>query len=468
MGGWIERGFTARVAWLSGGSAVSQGLLLVFVPLIARQTDPSTYGLYALVAAGVAAGARLFTLRLELAVPAVRTRLHALESATLAALFLVALTVVSTSAVMASAPLWPRGLHPGRALTLCAGLAALSFGLHQIARFWATRLGAERRSALAQMLRTGVTLGAQLLLLTLGWGALGLVLGQALGFAAAVAFMLPLWPWRRIARLSVTRLRKRFEVNRDYARFSTPSMVISVLGTHLPVYLLASFFGLSLSGSFALVIRVLGAPAGLVSQAMGLVLFSEVSKGVHSERRVDDVVGRIAGGLFPIAASIFVAVAVLADPVVVLTLGRDWRLAAPVATALSAWFALAFVVTALDGLPLVMGRQRTLLSLTGVGTVLRIGALVAGGLLASRTLALWGYGLAGASVSLATLVWFLRLAGVERSWSRRFWLRSFTEAAVLGGVFWGLERTHLVLGTASALGLAVALALFRLRRLVRA
>lgn len=458
-------GVAKRVLWLSGGSAASQGLLLALVPLIARQTDPATYGLYALVAAGFVTAAGIFTLRLELAIPAARTRLQALESATLAVLLLWALALAATVAVIVSAPLWPRDLYPGDRLLLAAGPAAILFGTHQISRYWATRLGLERRSALAQMLRTAGMLVAQLVLLTLGWGALGLVLGHALGSLLAVAFMSPLWPWRRLPRLSTKRLRRRLRENRDYARFSTPSMAVSALGTHLPVYLLATFFGLSASGTFAVVLRILSAPAGLVSQAVGLVFFSEVSRSLHSDRRIDLAVAGLANSLLPAAAAIYVGVAVFADPVLGWLLGEQWRLAAPIAVSLSLWLALAFVVSALDGLPLVMGRQRALLWLNGAGTALRIGALTTGGLLGSFAIALWGYGLAGALVSLGILLWCFRLAKVERSWQRAFWMRRIAEASLLGLVFWALERTDLRLGTASAFAFALVFTALHLRKL---
>jgi len=403
-----------RVMWLMGSNVLSQLLMLVLMPIITRLARQEEYGIYSMALAAISIGSAIFTLRMELAIPKEKSSegaLVALASGLVSSVLLTLIVcpvfylfwyVLSTPKVI--------NIHLG----IMVAVSTILMSTLTLGRYWATRIEQERISASALISRALVMLSMQILLLQLGLGSTGLIAGQLLGLVVAVLLLsrsIPLKPF--LSSFKFKKIRRSLEQNKDFLRYSTPALMVSLAGTQLPVFLVAHFFGVAISGGFALVIQVLAVPSALIGQAIGMVFFREVSKKIHRNERVDKIVVKLAGTLAGVSIPAFLWLAFNAKNVFPWVFGHQWNNVAPIVISLTPWFIFSLVSSPLSPLPVAMDRQKTAMYFTIYESVLRLIMLIVGAFVWGQGVAFWGYGVSGAIICAVYLFWIFRLAGVS-------------------------------------------------------
>lgn len=369
------------------GSLLGQGLVLAASPLITRLYSPGDLGALAVVTA-------LATIVGAVA-PTGWDRAVAVPRGETAARLLVVLAVSSVLVVgvLATLASWA-WRHDLARLTGTPALVALWWAvpstivvvaLQRVATAWLARrrdYGAlARRSVLQGVGQLACTLG----LAPLG-GPAGLVLSVAAGRAASLlgstGSRRPLAglrsrrpPSRRLAGAVARRFRR-------FPLVATWSGLLNVAGQQAPLLLLAALHGSAALGALALMMRVLGAPVGMVADAVGLQVEGQLGALARARR------GGLAAGLrrtlLPLAALGAVALVgtvVLAPSVFPVVFGAEWAGAGVAAVVLAPAFATQVVVSPLSRLLPLLEQQGTQLVWDASRMVATVGAMVVGSLL---------------------------------------------------------------------------------------
>jgi len=263
---------------LTSSAAIAQGFMLLISPIITRIYGPEDIGSFGVIVGLGALIGSVGTGRLEHAIPVARDAGEAIQIAILGtylALIASALAVLFALAMPSIGIVkdagWdhlPMMAIPSIALSLAAFQVINALLLRQ--RYYGS-VGANK---IAQGFTTGT---AQILLGWFGFGAAGLAWAQAIGYLSG-----GLNGIRKLSvRLSVVirrrglRLRKTFSNYKKFPLMLAPAALFNQASQYLPVLALGYVYGLYEAGLYALVIRVCGAPLGLLGQAVAQVYAAE-------------------------------------------------------------------------------------------------------------------------------------------------------------------------------------------------
>lgn len=263
---------------LAGSAATAQGFLLLISPLITRLYGPEDVGGFGMLLGLGALVGSVGTGRLEHAIPVARGSSDAIRIALLGTV-LAALAAIASVVIVSTVSVWglaQDSVWQGLPL-LAIPTIAFSLAIFQLVNALLLRQHAFRSVGVNKMCQGGVTGMVQLLL---GWAALGasgLIWAQALGYLAG-GFS---GARRLVARTSVVVRRSGAQWRATFLRYRrfplvlAPSALLNLAAQHVPVLALGYVYGLYEAGLYALVVRVCGAPLGLIGQAVSQVYASE-------------------------------------------------------------------------------------------------------------------------------------------------------------------------------------------------
>ncbi|OHX03215.1 lipopolysaccharide biosynthesis protein [Micromonospora sp. WMMB235] len=388
---------------IAAGSAGGQVLALAAAPLLARIYRPADFGLFAVVSALAVTIGTVAALRWEMAIP-----IPERESDARALVTLGLAAACGTGAVGALLVLLLRDevarwfdqpdlapwlwVVPPTAAAMGTVLVLNQFAVRH------RRYGMIGRRNLFQAVGVVAT---QLVAGVAGLRSGGLALGFGFGQVVAAGVLLRGARRRGAAAAGGARFRGLAAVARRYRRFPflmAPSGLLNILGTQLPVLLIASWYGSTVAGWLGLTQRVIAMPIALVSSAVAQVYLAEIARAAR-ERAADG--RRIFIGatrrLALIAVPGAVAVVLAAPSAFSLIFGPQWHSSADYAQALAVFMAAQFVASPLSQTLVVFERQGLQLA-WDAGRVLVIAGAVSAVALAdgSALTAVWAFGLSGA------------------------------------------------------------------------
>lgn len=341
---------------------MAQGFLLLISPLVTRLFGPEDVGGFGVLLGLGAVVGSVGTGRLEHAIPVARGPADAIQIALLGTV-LAALAAIASVVIVSIVTVW--GVTQDsvwRDLPLLT-IPAIAFSLafFQLVNALLLRQRAFRGVGMNKMYQGAVTGLAQLLL---GWAALGasgLLWAQALGYLAGGLSGVR----RLVARTSVVvrrsgvQLRATFLRYREFPLVLAPSALLNLAAQHFPVLALGYVYGLYEAGLYALVVRVCGAPLGLIGQAVSQVYASDFR--IHRRNRNGELAQKYLAMLLRLLAIGLVVVALLT---LVMNLwgarlfGERWANIGMVTLLVSPMLLLDFATTPLSMTVSYIGRQR--------------------------------------------------------------------------------------------------------------
>lgn len=355
--------FLRNVVAVATGAAASQALALLALPLLTRFFSPDQFGTLAFYAGIVGIVSVVSCLRFDNAIPLPRAETAAVHVAAIA--FLVLLLVVVFTFFVLYFLFEVIGLgRAGLSAPLLAGLVgagALGAGLYQIGNYWAVR---HKRFSLIGKTRFQQTLAstaAQIGLGLSGGGALSLIFGQLLSQTVGFLSLQGELPRRVVNALTQGSIRKRLHwALRRFKRFpiyDAPAALMNAASAQAPAILFATWFSAELAGYYALSMRLLSAPAGLVGSALSQVLLPKL---VESNRK--GRAGTIMLVSYRLLAKVsfipFSVVAALAYTALPELLGASWSGVGKVASWTAIWVAFQFIYAPLSVFLVCVEAQR--------------------------------------------------------------------------------------------------------------
>ncbi len=401
------------------GTAAGQALVILSSPILTRLYSPGDFGVLAVYTAVLAFVVLISSLRYELAIPLPRTDRSAANLLTLSLCVLgliVALTSLAVALFGESLTKWLNtpALEP---YLWALPLGILLGGANKALSYWALR-----KMAFGCVARTRFQQGAgmaasQVALGYFHWGALGLIVGHIVGYAAGLISLLRFASGPDGARLRRTRASRVWYGARRFRNFpiySAWSDMANVGGTQMPLILFASLFSPTVAGLYMLAHRVASAPAALMAEATGKAFMAHAvparRDGYLAELTYRVFVLLLRAGLGPL-----IIVAAIAPELFSIVFGAQWAEAGRYLQWIIPWIAAVFVFAPLTTLYAVLERQKVDLYFQITLLVTRVCALVLGALLGGPIMATACYASSAVVVYVCFGTWLLHAAGVSYS-----------------------------------------------------
>ncbi|PZF67027.1 hypothetical protein DEJ33_07150 [Curtobacterium sp. MCPF17_047] len=267
--GFVQRAWQSGLPRILSGSVIGQGAVLAVSPLLTRLYQPAAFGLLAVVTGVSAVVGAVATLGLERAVPLPRSGTAARVLVTSACIAVAVSGVVTTLLTFG----YRRELGTALSAPALVGLwwmipvAVVAIALQRIVAAVLTRRRDHGALGARNALQGVVQVVASVALAPAG--VIGLVIAPSAGRIAASIGGLG-WMRRPTFRLVSCRV-GRLVLGR-FRRFiwAAPlSALLNVSGQQLPTLMIASSEGVVVAGFVGLAVRVLAAPVGVLTDAVG-------------------------------------------------------------------------------------------------------------------------------------------------------------------------------------------------------
>jgi O-antigen/teichoic acid export membrane protein len=356
------KSFLRSVGVILTGTIAAQSIPLLGSLVIARIYSPADFGGFSAWLGIVMMAAVIVTGRFEmaLAVEADGEPRRFAVAATLGTILLVSIFIALIVGVLYLTTGLLENFQP-----LMAGLfvpAALLAGVTHTWQAWAAAEGNYRGLSWIRISQAFVATIAQILAGLVSPTSAGMMLGHVLGTASGIGiamYLMPLNPLAMGARTEFwTRLKTFWRNQKRFPMFALPADAINAASGQLPILLVASRFGAEASGIFALTIRVVGAPIGLLGAAVLDVFKRSAASSYRDKGHCKEEYGRTFWLLAAGGVILALGVIVVAEHLFVVAFGEPWRQAGVIAIWLMPMFALRFVASPLSYVFYIAGKQQ--------------------------------------------------------------------------------------------------------------
>lgn len=408
-----------NVATLMSGTVFAQVLIILVSPILTRLYSPEDFGVYAIYISVAGVFAAVPCLCYEFAIVLPEKDEDAANVLGLAILIclgmccLIALCIYFFREQIAD-------LFKSPELTEWLWFIPLSFlliGLFQAFNYWSTRRKQFKRLAVRQVINSTLTAFTQM-----GLGKFlsptpgGLIAGAIVGqfFATSkLAWQIAKDEGKEIINtLDINKIKEVAVKYRNFPLFTSPSFLLSVVSNLIPTILLGYFFSMTVVGFFSLGYRVLSAPLTVIGSSLTQVFFPQATEA-NRENELARITLKSFEQLVNVGMTPFILITIVAPQLFVIVFGSEWLVAGEYVRWMSVWVFLHFVTTPLQPVYMIVEKQRGYLFITGGLLIVRILALVIGGLYNNAYLAIKIFSIAGAVIFLSNGLIIMNLAGIK-------------------------------------------------------
>ena len=388
-------GFLRDLLLVAGGTAAAQAILVAFSPLIARLYGPEAFGISGVFVSFVAIVSPIANLAYGLAVALPKEDRQSVSLIYLCFYIGACFAAISSVIVIFSHRHIGHliGLGNSSELLLFAPVAVFASATTIPLQQWLIRKREFGTLGKISVLQAAL---ANIMKVTAGLVHPGPGILVGVGVISSVVQTCYFWrASHRIIRRSVddgsrsttgASFRSVAYRYREFPIYRAPQIWLNAVSFSLPVILLASLFGPSSAGFFAIGRSILGLPASLISRSVGTVFLPRLAEVAHRGESIQPLLIKGTVGLALAGLPPFCLVMVFGPDIFDLVLGAEWRRAGEYARWLSLWLYMGFInVPTVQAIP-ILGLQGHLLVYEGILSVMRTLALLAGAVLFANDL----------------------------------------------------------------------------------
>lgn len=377
-----EKDFSHYVMILTSGTVLAQLIPVLISPILTRLYSPSEFALLAFYLAVANFFTVIATLRFEQAILLPKDDEDALSIVALCMMIMACMALLSFVLFM----LWKDevahllGHAESAAWLMLIPLSVLATGLYRTLINWSNRHKHYKQMAATKVLQTGVTATSNISTGSFSVHG-GLIIGEILGHLCAAVLLLfrGRTELMRMFTFSWQCICRNATKYADFAKVNTPHVLVDTLQSSGIVFLLVSFFGDVVLGMYALMLRVLMAPVGMLGTSVAQVFFKQASDIYNQGGDVGRLMRVITYKLALFSWPCFALFAFFSPTVFAFVFGDEWRKAGEYAQILMPWIAVHFVVMPVMQLPMIFNKQRVAFVFGLVGNALMFGAIWYGG-----------------------------------------------------------------------------------------
>lgn len=372
-----------HVFTLAVGTTLAQAIPVVISPILTRIYSPDDYALFSLYLAIASVFSVIGTARYEVAVILPESSDDGLSIAILSigiafiVAFLTLIVVVIFNTQISS-------LFNNSKLKTWLYLVPLSVFATSTYRVLInmTNRGVQyKRISVSKVLQTSATgvanLGGGLINATGGC----LIIGEIIGHSVAAMFLyikmqLDGFTIKHITTQQIKHNAKRYS---HFPKFNTIHALIDMLQSSGIIFLISFFFGNISLGLYALTMRVLTAPVGVIGSSISQVLYQKASRAYNDGEDIYNLLIGTTKKLAVVSLPCFLILMLFSPDLFSFVFGAKWREAGTFAQILIPWLSLHFIVMPVTQIPLIFGKQKIAFIYGFIGNISMLLAVVFGG-----------------------------------------------------------------------------------------
>lgn len=375
-----QGGFFKSVSILVGGTAFAQALGVLVLPVITRLYSPDDFALFAVYSSILGILSVATCLRFEIAIPIPEENKDALSLFILAVLSnitvtLVLIIIIFLFQIQILDIIQQPKLEP---FVWLIPVGVFFAGLYNALQFWTTRKKQFTTIAKTRMTQSIASSTAQIGGGYLGFGAVGLIIGQIINFSAGILRLFTSFCKDSrclFKEISVERLKINWKTYDKFPKYSTFEALAHIMAIQLPIVIIAAVSISAEAGYLILAMKVMAIPITLIGGSIAQVYLAHAPEYYDKgELRVYTLqtIKKIAF----IAVVPLLLIGVIAPFIFPILFGEEWSRAGYMVTWMIPWFVMQILSSPVSMSLHVTGNQKIALLLQAVGLVIRVGGLV--------------------------------------------------------------------------------------------
>jgi len=350
--------YLKNIIILMTGTTASQLIPILVSPFLTRLYSPDDFGVLALFISITSILAVFASGKFDLAILLPKKNSEAIELVELAmvinfivSVFLVMILLVFFNQITSLFPSiksfdWLYFIP----ISVCA------FTSYQIFSSYENRIKNYKRISISKVYQSLSTSFLNLSLALFKANYFGLIVSRLIGSIIAL-----------LTLKSISNITFKYDFNRllimakrykKFPIFSLPSDFLSVLTSELPIIMFVMMYRSEEVGLFALTIRVIGIPVGIVSGAISSVFRQEASSHYAIKENCKKIYISTAKTLFLVSIIPFMILGIFSPYLFVLIFGQEWRLAGDYTQLMSLMYFFKFTVSPLSFMYYIAEKQK--------------------------------------------------------------------------------------------------------------
>lgn len=379
-GQWKKRSeFQKNILKLISGTVIAQALSILVSPLLSRLYTPMEFGVFTLVTSIFSMLALISGGRYEVAILLPKKKADAINLLALSLglnlifmlLFYIVLVFLDVFMHLNKLGIWYWFLP----------LFVYVVGISQSLTAWFNRRKKYREMVYFRVSQSLFNNGLALVNGWSKWIVNGLLSAFLLsGIISVVVLIVQLKEDRKWIRRLVSKKRMK-EVAIQYKRFPLFNSFQSVLDAFQInglVYLISILFGQYFVGIFYLAIRIMFVPMNLIGSSISQVFYQEASDLEKDNKPLLPLMRKTALQSFVLISPVFVLILLFGPLLFGFVFGETWTDSGRYAQYLCPWICLDFIRAPLSQIPLIINKQKEMLTFTLVSNVLILVAFIFG------------------------------------------------------------------------------------------
>jgi len=413
--------FSRDVLTLVTGTTISQIITILASPVITRLYGPEAFGLLALFNSITAILVVIVCLTYENAIMLPKSDEDAANLLGLCILITLAVTILLIIALFLSGPFLEMILKSSQ-IGYFFWLIPISIflsGVFQALTYWNTRTKQFHRLAIAQVIRSGSSTGAQIGFGFAGFASGGILIGVSVFGQIISTFTLGI----QIMRDHLSFFRKYITIKgiivvlkrySDFPKFYTGAAFLNTFTNMLPVFILTAYFGPTIAGYYALGFMVLTMPAYFIKNAIAQVFFQKAVEDKNiSHESIKDTVGQTIKPLIFISFLSTLLFILIGPELFSVIFGPQWAEAGNYVRFLSIWIGITFISSPISTLFSVFEKQRFTLFFNIYQLISQGGALIIGATTGNALFTISLFAIVSFFNNLIAYKYLLGLAGIS-------------------------------------------------------
>ena len=246
------------------------------------------------------------------------------------------------------------------------------------------------------------------------FGPIGLLAGAILGNGISFVFFFKEL-YRDIkdqaVNISKAKMNEIAFTYREFPLVNSFQSISDMLQINGIIYFIIYFFNSFIVGSFSYALRILQAPMNLLGSAMAQIFYQQASELKNNGENLKVIVKKTMIKSAFTGLPIFLTIIIFGPPLFAFVFGEAWREAGVYARILSPMLFFDFIRSPVSQVPLIIGRQKRLFSISLIGNFILVISMLYGGIVVNDiTNGLMLFSVLQSLYTIFLLRWFYKIA----------------------------------------------------------
>jgi len=340
-----QSNYILNIATLMSGTLIAQVISLAFIPILTRLYTPAEFGLFSLFLTIISILGAVSSLKYDQAIMLPKNHKDAEALVFLSLIITLFITILSTIIIILFRDFFINYFDGKEYIIWLVPLGTFLIGAVQIFTAFTSRKQHYKTIATARVANSISLISIQSFSRYL-FRLDGLILGKIVAEMVTLFILVTKQIKRQSLQLkSISKRRVKLNSKRysNFPKYQSITVLFNAISQNLLILLLTSFYSVEVAGLYALSIRVLQAPVGLIGGSTREVYYQRASKMYSEGRNIFPIFYKTTISLLKIFIIPFFIVSLFGESLFAIIFGEEWIESGIIAQILIFWILFLFI-----------------------------------------------------------------------------------------------------------------------------